>query len=127
MSASLLGAFGGLALFVATLGVYSIVAFVVVARRRELAVRLAVGASPRSIRMLMIRYGLKIAATGAVLGLLLAVAIGRAIGGLLVGVSPLDPVVLGGVVLVIVGTVLGASLVPASRASRLDVMRVLRS
>jgi predicted permease len=127
MSASLLGAFGGLALFVATLGVYSIVAFVVASRRRELGVRLAVGASPRSISMLVIRYALNVAAWGVILGLVLAAGIGRLIAGLLVGVSPVDPLVFGGVVLLIVGAVLGAALVPAAEASRLDVMRILRS
>lgn len=127
MSASLLGTFGGLALFVATLGVYSVVAFVVATRRRELGIRLAIGASLRSIRMLMLRYGLMIAASGVIVGLLLVAVVARAITGLLVHVSPFDPLVLGSVVMVMIGAVFGASFVPAFRASRLDVMRVLRS
>lgn len=127
VSASLLGGFGILALVVASLGVYSVVTFVISARRRELGIRLAVGASPRSIRILVIRHGLQLAIGGLVLGLLLAGLLSRSIATLLVGVSPLDPLTFGGVVLVLVGVAVVASAVPALRAGRLDTMRTLRS
>ena len=75
----------------------------------------------------MIRYALNVAAWGVILGLVLAAGVGRLIAGLLVGVSSVDPLVFGGVLLLIVGAVLGASLGPAAEASRLNVMRILRS
>jgi ABC-type antimicrobial peptide transport system permease subunit len=127
LSASFLGSFGGVALVIATLGVYSVVAFVIAARTRELGVRLAIGASSRSIRLLVIGHGLKLATWGIVLGLLLAVALGRLIAGLLVDVSPMDPLALGAVALLLAGVAVGVSLVPAIRAGRLDVMSALRS
>jgi predicted permease len=126
LSASLLGAFGALALFLASLGVYSVVSFVIAARRRELGVRLAVGASSGSIRALVVGHGLRLAGWGIVAGLLLSVALGRSIANLLVGVSSVDFVALGGVALLLLVVTAGASLVPASRASRLDVIRALR-
>lgn len=126
LSASLLGAFGGLALVVAGLGVYGVVAFVMAARRRELGIRLAIGASSKSIGMLVIRHGLRLAVPGIVVGSLLAATLSRLIASLLVGVSPVDPLVFGGVVLVLVGVVVGASFMPAFRASRLDVVQALR-
>jgi macrolide transport system ATP-binding/permease protein len=127
LSASFLGSFGGLALVLASLGVYSVVAFVITARRRELGVRLAIGASSRSIQMLVIGHGLKLAGWGIVVGLMLAAAVGRSIGSLLVDVSPMDPLALSSVALLLVSVVVGVSLVPAIKASRLDVGRALRS
>jgi macrolide transport system ATP-binding/permease protein len=125
LSASFLGSLGGAALVIATLGIYSVVAFVIAARTRELGVRLALGASSRSIRLLVIGHGLKLAASGIIIGLLLAVALGRLVAGLLVDVSPMDPLALGAVALVVAGVAVGVSLVPAIRAGRLEVMTAL--
>jgi ABC-type antimicrobial peptide transport system permease subunit len=127
MSASLLGGFAGLALLVASLGIYSVVSFVTSAKRRELGIRLAVGASPRSIAMLVIRQALSLTIGGVLLGLVLASALSRSIATLLVAVSPTDPMTFGAVVLVIVAATVAASVGPAVRVSRLDTMRTLRS
>jgi ABC-type antimicrobial peptide transport system permease subunit len=126
LSASLLGTFGAVALFLASLGVYSVVSFVIAARRRELGVRLAVGASSGSIRALVVGHGLRLAGWGIVAGLLLSVALGQLIANLLVGVSSVDVVALGSVTLLLLVVTVAASLVPALRASRLDVIRALR-
>ena len=75
----------------------------------------------------MIGHGLKLAAWGIVIGLLLTVALGRLIAGLLVDVSPMDPLALGGVALLLAGVTVGVSLVPAIRAGRLEGMSALRS
>ena len=127
MSASLLAAFGGLALFVATLGVYGVVAFNAAARRRELGIRLAIGATPQSIGWLMIGDGLKLALLGTVVGVALAWAMARLIAGLLVGVELLDPLVFGGVTVVLITAAAIAALAPAVRASRLDAVNTLRA
>lgn len=127
VSASLLGALGSVALVVASLGLYGVVAFVISSRRRELAIRVALGASPKAIRLLLIRHGLGLAIGGVVLGTLLATVLSMSIATLLVGVSPLDPWTFGGVLLVLVGVSVAASAVPAFHASRSDPLPALRT
>jgi hypothetical protein len=125
-SASALSTFGGLALVVAAVGIYSIVAFWVAARRRELGIGLAVGASPAGILMLVIRNGLKLTVAGIVLDLALAMVLARFIVTLLVDVEPIEPVAFGAVVLLLFAVAVAASALPAFRASQVDVVRALR-
>jgi putative ABC transport system permease protein len=125
-SASALSAFGGLALAVAALGIYSMVAFWVAARRRELGIRLAVGASPGAVLMLVIRNGLGLTGVGIVMGLALAVILTRFISGLLVDVKPIEPLTFAAVVALLFAVAVAASALPALRASRVDVVRALR-
>jgi ABC-type antimicrobial peptide transport system permease subunit len=96
-------------------------------RTRELGIRLALGARPGSVRMLVLGQGLGMALIGIGLGLLGAVALGRLLTSLLYGVGPADPRVLATGALVLGTVSLLASLVPAIRATRVDPINALRS
>jgi ABC-type lipoprotein release transport system permease subunit len=123
----LVAAFASLALLLAAIGVYGVIAYVAVQRRREFGVRLALGATPREIGRLVLAEGLKLTALGAALGLVGALATGQLIRGLLVGVSPLDAFAFA-VPLPVLGLVaLAACLWPARRATEANVLDVLRA
>lgn len=126
LTASLLGIFAAVALVVAAIGIYGVLSYAVSARTRELGVRLALGARPREVLWLVIRQVLVLAAIGLALGLAALAAGGRAMEGLLLGVSPLDPLTIGAVSLVLGAAALGGAWVPASRASRIDPVEALR-
>ena len=120
-------AFASAALVLAALGVYGAMAFSVVQRRRELAVRAALGAQRRQLSALVLARGARLALFGVSLGVLGAVALSRFLAALLYGVSERDPLTFA-VVAATLGTVaLAASLLPAIAAARLDPMTVLRS
>ncbi len=123
----LLTFFGGLALTLAAVGVYGVMAYTVSQRTRELGIRLALGARPGTVRGLVLRQGLTMAFFGIVLGLAGALALTRFLTAQLFGVSPTDPVVIG----VVVGTLAAVSglacMVPAIRATRVDPIEALRS
>ena len=119
--------FAGLALAVAMVGLFGTLTRAVAERRRELAIRAALGASPMRLLRHVMRNSLIIAGSGLVAGLLGAAATGRGLGSLLYGVSPYDPVTFGTVAVVAVLAVLAASALPARRAARLDPMRILRA
>ena len=123
----LLLVFGGLALTLAGIGVYGVLAYSVSQRTREMGIRLALGARAIAVQALVLRQGLGMALGGVVLGLLGAVALGRLLAGLVYGVSPADPLVLGAVALVMVGASAVACLVPAIRATRVNPIDALRS
>jgi putative ABC transport system permease protein len=123
----LLALFGGLALTLAAIGVYGVMAYGVSQRTRELGIRLALGARPGSVRKLVLGQGLGMALIGIGLGLLAAVALGRLLTSLLYGISPADPWVLATGALVLGAVSLLASLVPAIRATRVDPINALRS
>jgi putative ABC transport system permease protein len=123
----LLALFGALALTLAAIGVYGVMAYGVSQRTRELGIRLALGARPGSVRMLVLGQGLGMALIGIGLGLLGAVALGRLLTSLLYGVGPADPRVLATGALVLGTVSLLASLVPAIRATRVDPINALRS
>jgi len=122
----LLALFGAAALTLAAIGLFGVMSFVVSTRRREIAIRLALGSSPGSVLSGVLRQGLVVVGIGAAGGLLAALAAGRLIRGILFGVSPMDPLSVGVVVLVLAGTAMLANAVPASRAARTDPQRVLR-
>ena len=119
--------FAALALAVATVGLFGTLARAVVERRRELAVRAAVGASPGRLLRHVLRDGLAVAGIGLAAGLPGAAATGRGLGSLLHGVSPYDPVTFGAVAVVVVLAALAASAAPALRAARLDPLTELRA
>jgi putative ABC transport system permease protein len=116
-----------LAVLVAAVGIYGVIAYSVVMRNRELGVRAALGASPRSTLRLVLVEGLALTAAGLGLGLLLAAALSRLMSSLLYGVSASDPATFAGAALAAVVTTVAACLVPAARAMRVDPVRALRA
>ena len=123
---ALVGAFAAIALVLAVTGVYSMLAFMVVERRRELAVRLALGAGPRDIVGLLLGGGLTLTALGTALGVLAAVAVTRLMRSLLFDVAPTDPSTFAAAAVVLLAAAAVASYLPARRAGRLDPLTVLR-
>jgi ABC-type antimicrobial peptide transport system permease subunit len=124
--AYLLGAFAGLALLLAVLGLYALLAYSVAQRTRELGLRMALGAQQKDVLRLILNSGVRLALMGAALGVAGAVVAGRVIASLLFGVTPTDATTFGGVCLVLMISVLLASYVPAYRATRVDPMVALR-
>jgi putative ABC transport system permease protein len=123
----LLLAFGGLALVLAAVGVYGVMAYAVSRRTRELGIRLALGARPGEVRALVLGQGLLLAGAGIALGLVCALLLGRLLVGLLYGVRPADPAVLAAVTALLAVASALASLVPAIRATRVNPVDALRS
>jgi len=113
------------AIVLAGLGVYAVNAQAVAQRRRELAIRLALGAAPRSLQGLVLRAGMAPVLAGIGVGLLGALALGRAVSGLLYRVHPADPLVLGSTSMVLVAVALLAVTLPARRATRADPIGAL--
>lgn len=127
LGATMFGIFGGLALIVAAVGLYSVVAYNVEQRRHELGVRLALGAQRAAIVRLILRDGIAAAVIGLAIGLGLALAGGRFIEPLLFQVAPDDPVVLGIVGATLLSVAGAAALVPALRGVRVDPVEALRA
>jgi predicted permease len=126
MGAGLLTVFGLLALALAALGIYGVMAYSIGQRRQEIGIRMAMGAGRRDVLRLVLRQGLRPVALGALLGLGLALAAGRAIASLLFGVSPADPLALAGAVALLALVALAAVVAPARRAAGLDPVAALR-
>ena len=124
-SVALLGMFSGLALALTTLGLYGITAHSVEQRRREIGVRIALGASPSSIVRLVLRRTLRLASVGVALGLLGAWFAGGFMSRLMFGVVPGDPAILGQVSVLILATALVAGWIPGRRAANVDALRAL--
>ena len=125
-SVLLMGAFALTALVLAVVGLYAVVAYAVSQQTREIGVRMAVGASARQIRRLVLGQALRLAGTGVVLGLGLSLLGRRVVSGLLFATSASDPRFLLGVAATVVAVALGASYLPAARASRVDPIVTLR-
>ncbi len=126
LGATLFVAFGGLALLLATLGLYSVIAYSVAQRAQELGVRVALGALAGDVMRLVLRQGLRLAAGGVVLGGAIALWAGKFVKPLLFQVSPRDPMVFALVTVSLLGAALVASLIPALRATRVDPITALR-
>jgi predicted permease len=126
MGAALLSIFGGLALVLAMIGVYGVMSYSVTQRAQELGIRMALGAQTRDVLLLVLKQGMVLAAGGAVLGVTLALVLGRLIGTLLFGVSGRDPLTLGGVSVTLAIVALVACYIPARRAARVDPLIALR-
>ncbi|HJQ66788.1 MAG TPA: ADOP family duplicated permease [Gemmatimonadales bacterium] len=117
---------GGLALVVAALGLYSVIAYNVTQRTQELGVRIALGATLGDVVRLVLSDGMRLALAGIVAGAILAFVGARWIAGLLFAVSPRDPAVFGAVAIMLAVTAVLASLLPALRAARVDPNLALR-
>ncbi|HEY4218685.1 MAG TPA: ABC transporter permease [Gemmatimonadaceae bacterium] len=115
------------ALTLAAIGIYGVMAYAVQQRSREIGVRLALGAEPGRVRMMVVLQGLRLALIGVVLGVLAALALSRYMSSLLFGVEPRDPLVFVGVPLLLAIIALLAVWVPAGRASRIDPLDALRA
>jgi predicted permease len=122
-----LGSFGFTGLVLAALGLYGVLSYLVSQRTREIGIRLALGATSWMVCRLVLRRGLGLTAGGLVLGLGAALGLTRLLSGLLIAVSPTDPVVLGGLSLLLSLVALLASVLPARRAARVDPAISLRS
>jgi putative ABC transport system permease protein len=125
-AASVLGAFGLASLVLAVVGVYGVLSYAMTRRRRELAVRIALGARPGQVRRLVIGSGLQVAAAGLAVGLVVAVLGARLLTALLYEVTPTDPATLVAVGMTLLGAAAAASWLPARRATTVNPAEVLR-
>jgi putative ABC transport system permease protein len=126
-AAMLMGVLASLALVLASLGLYSLIAFGVVARRQEFGVRIALGAARGDIVRLVVGEGARMASAGVAAGCLLALAGTRALGSLLFGISPIDAPTIAAAAAVLAGVALAASDIPARMAARTDPIAALRA
>ncbi len=123
---ALLGIFGLLALGLASIGLYGIIAYSVSQRRREIGVRMALGAAQSSVLVLVLRSGMSLVLTGLAVGLVAALAVGRLLTRMLFGVSATDPISMTSAAAVLIVVALMACYLPARSASRMDPIAALR-
>jgi putative ABC transport system permease protein len=122
----LIGIFGTIALMLAAVGLYGVMAYSVTQRSHELGIRIAVGASPRDILRLVLGQGVRMTLLGAAIGLVASLAVTRALSSLLFGVSTTDPVTFIVVPVVLAFVAILACYLPARRAMRVDPIIALR-
>jgi len=127
MGASLLAVFAGLSLVLAVIGIYGVMAYSVSQRTRELGIRMALGASRGDVVRLVVLQGLKLTIAGVLVGLVVSFAVTRLIVNMLFGVSPTDILTFSVVPAVLALAALGASYLPALRATRIDPLVALRA
>ena len=127
MAVGMLGMFGGLALLLATIGLYGVMSYTVSQTTRELGLRMALGARTSNLLRLMMSHGVALTAGGVALGAGAALGLTRLMGNLLYKVSPRDPAVFGSALIVMTIASLAACFLPAWRATRTDPARVLRN
>jgi ABC-type antimicrobial peptide transport system permease subunit len=125
LALALAATFGVVALLLAALGIYGVLAYLVAQRRREIGIRIALGSSERAVFKLVLGEGLALTIAGLTLGGIGALIVGQALTSQVYGVSPWDPWVLTGVALVTAAIALLACMSPAARAARVDPMVVL--
>lgn len=123
----LLAVFAGTALLLATIGLYGALSYVVSQRQREIGVRVALGAVAADIARLVVHQGMRPTMIGLAAGVVLSLAVGRAVDALLYGVPPTDVVTFATVVGVVSGSALVACLLPARRAAQIDPALTLRA
>jgi len=125
LSSTLATALGTLALILAAVGIYGVVAYSVSRRAREIGIRMALGASARGVVALMLKRTMRPVVIGAVIGLAAAVSVSQILSSVLFGVSPVDPLALTTATLVVAGVAFAAGTLPARRAARVDPSRTL--
>jgi putative ABC transport system permease protein len=123
----LLAVFGILALFLASVGVYGVIAYAVSQRTHEIGLKIALGSPGIRVLTEVLREGLLVTTIGALVGIAISFALSRSFESMVFGITPTDPVTYVGVLGVLFAAALGASLVPAQRASRVDPMVALRT
>ena len=123
----LIAVFAGLALVLASVGVYSVMAYVVTQRTREIGIRMALGAGPGAVQRLVVTQGLRVAAAGIVLGAAAALGFTRLLQSFLFGIQATDPLTYLGLSALIAGVAFGACWLPARRAAKVDPMVALRA
>jgi len=123
---SLLGVFGSLALVLASVGLYGVMAYSVTRRRREIGVRMALGATHGAVLRLVVADGMKLVGWGIVLGLAVSLVLGRGLSHMLFGISSADPASLASASVTLIVVALAACYVPARSAMRIDPMNALR-
>jgi predicted permease len=122
----LLGAFAGLALVLAAVGIYSVLSYSVRRRVREIGIRMALGATPSDVLQMVVADGMKPILLGVILGLAAAFALSRVVSSLIYGVRATDPLTFAGVALLLIAVGLLATVLPAYRATRVEPVRTLR-
>src|SRR5262249_42067549 len=126
-SMSVISAFAVVALMLAVIGIYGVLANVVVQQTREIGVRVALGATRNDLLWLVLRRALVMTGSGIAIGTVVALSGTRVMAGLLYEIRPTDAVAFGGSIVLLSGFVIAASLVPAWRATRIDPLLALRS
>ena len=126
LAVALLTAFGGIALLLAAVGLYGVMSYSVSQGKRELGLRMALGAGASDLLRLVISHGLMLTAGGILLGAIASLALTQFIGNLLYKISPRDPMAFVSAFVVMAVVSLAACFVPAWRASRIDPVRALR-
>ncbi len=126
-TATLAGGFAALALLLAGFGLFSVMAYSVAQRRREIGIRVALGAGTGDVRSMVVGQALRLGASGLVIGLALALGVTRLFEGLLFGVSAHDPITYAGVSAILLVVLVAAAYLPARRAARVDPIIALRA
>jgi hypothetical protein len=124
--ATLVGVLSAIACVLTMVGLFGLLMYLASRRKREIAIRLALGASPRAARVTLMRTGLGLAAAGALTGLMLAALGARLLAGSLYGVRPFEPAIYAGAAVGLLALAAIASYIPAWQASRVDPLQVLR-
>jgi putative ABC transport system permease protein len=127
ISATVLGALGAVVVLLAALGLYGVTAHAVTERTREAGVRVALGATSRQVVQTFLGESLRLTAVGLAIGALATLAVGGLLASQLYGVGGRDPVTLGGTALLLTAVAIGATYLPARRATRVDPVIALRS
>ena len=123
----LMGVFSGIALFLAAIGIYGVLSYYVLQRRQEIGLRMALGAQRANVLQLILGHAAKLIAAGVAIGLVAALAASRVLTSMLFGVKPTDIPTFLGVSLLLAALALLACAIPASRATRVDPLVVLRN